>query len=177
MRCSLIIHLYIYLVKCLTHKKLHPLWYMAYIALILHVNGVPMIIIGIPACIRIHPACILHIKDSVCIELLGVLCTPLKNIGGARAPLAPPFLHLWYYYILKVAPKLKGKTDQQKLTSIIYNSLHKGLVTLNTAVCIPLQLTGVTGFTMIWWSSQTTYPRKKTVPGPSILGYYGLAVA
>ena len=56
-------------------------------ALILHVNGVPMIIIGIPAYIHIHPECI---KDSVCIELLGVLCTPLKNIGGAQAPLAPP---------------------------------------------------------------------------------------
>ena len=67
---------------------------MAYITLILHVNGVPMIIIGISAYIHIHPAYILHIKDSVCIELLGVLCTPLKNIMGARAPLAPPFLRL-----------------------------------------------------------------------------------
>ena len=37
------------------------------------------------------------IQDSaVCIELLGALCTPLKNIGGAQAPLAPPFLRLWY---------------------------------------------------------------------------------
>ena len=33
------------LVKCLTHKKLHPWWYVAYIALILHVNVVPMIIL------------------------------------------------------------------------------------------------------------------------------------
>ena len=63
---------------------------MACIALILHVNGVPMIIIGISVYIHIHPAYILYIKDSVCIELLGVLCTPLKNIGGAWAPLAPP---------------------------------------------------------------------------------------
>ena len=64
------------------------LWYMAYIALILHANCVPIIIIAISACIHIiHPACILHIKDSVCVELLGVLCTllNLKNIGSAPA--------------------------------------------------------------------------------------------
>ena len=78
----------------LTHMKIHSWWYMAYIALILHVNGILMIIIHISACIHIHPACILHIKDSVCIELLGVLCNLLKNIGGARAPLAPSFLRL-----------------------------------------------------------------------------------
>ena len=85
--------------------KMHPWWYMAYIALILHVNCVPMIIIAISACTHIiHPACILHIKDSVCIELLGVLCTlpNFKNIGGARAPLAPPFL-LLCLRILEVA--------------------------------------------------------------------------
>ena len=44
------------LVKYLTHKKLHPWWYMVYIALILHVDGVPMIIIGIHVYIHIHPA-------------------------------------------------------------------------------------------------------------------------
>ena len=62
------------LVKCLTHKKLHPWWYVAYIALILHVNVVPMIILIIG--IHSYSSYILHIKDSVCIELLGVLCTP-----------------------------------------------------------------------------------------------------
>ena len=55
------------LVKCLMHKKLHPWWYMAYIALILHVNVVPMIIIGYLN-IHIHPACILHIKDTECMH-------------------------------------------------------------------------------------------------------------
>ena len=46
--------------------KLHPWWYVAYIhvALILHVNGVSIIIISIPAYIHIHPAYILHIKDT-----------------------------------------------------------------------------------------------------------------
>ena len=59
-----------------SHMKIHPWWYMAYIALILHVNGVPMIIIGISAYIHIYPACILHIKNSVCIELLGCSAPP-----------------------------------------------------------------------------------------------------
>ena len=58
-----------------------------------------MIIIGIHVYIHIHPAYILHIKDSVCIELLGVLCTPLKNIGGARAPLAPLPMPMTRVYI------------------------------------------------------------------------------
>ena len=86
---------------------------MAYITLILHVNGVPMIIIGIPAYIHIHPACILHVKDSVCIELLGVLCTPLKNIGGARAPLAPPFLRLCIQASMQLVSKSFVSTAQE----------------------------------------------------------------
>ena len=82
--------------------KIHPWWYMAYIAFILHVNGVTMIT-------YLHAFSILHIKDSVCVELLGVPCTLLKNIGSARAPLAPPFLHLcftWEMCALAVPLKL-----------------------------------------------------------------------
>ena len=49
-----------------------------------------MIIIGISVCIHIYPACILHIKDSVCIELLGVLCTPPEKYWGYSSTSSTP---------------------------------------------------------------------------------------
>ena len=64
--------------------KLHPYWY------ILHVNGVPIIIIGIPTYIHIHPihpACILHIKDTESMHWIigGALHPPcFKNTNGSR---------------------------------------------------------------------------------------------
>ena len=62
---------------------------MAYIALILHVNGVPMTIISIHVYIHIHPASF-TLRTVYALNYLGCSAPPLKNFRGARAPLAPP---------------------------------------------------------------------------------------
>ena len=51
------------------------------------------------------------------VELLGVLCTPLRNIGGARAPLAPPPSYAYAYgeqnhtsqVVRRITPFLRGQ--------------------------------------------------------------------
>ena len=64
-----------------------------------------MIIIDIPTTFifSLHTSFTLIQDSAVCIELLGALCTPLKNIGGAQAPLAPPsYAYVKYMYSLHV---------------------------------------------------------------------------
>ena len=73
-------------VKCFTHKKLHPWWYKASHTTCKWCTNNNYIL---ATWIYSYSSCFLHVKDSACIELLGVLCTPLRNIGGAQAPLAP----------------------------------------------------------------------------------------